>query len=66
MLDLPVQRVTMYDGFVVSKGGPGHGVSVAGLAWEVSLLEDGFRTGFERGELARAEIRLKVSEQARA
>jgi len=41
-------------------------VSVAGLAGEVSLCENGFRPGAERGDLARAEIRFKVSEQAGA
>lgn len=50
----------------VLEGWPGHGVSVAGLAGKASLLEEGLRTCLECRELARAEIRLKVSEQARA
>ena len=59
----PRQSITRI--IYVLEGWPGHGVSVAGLAREASLLEDGVRTGLDCRELARAEIRLKVSEQAR-
>ena len=55
-----------HDDYFVLEGWPGHGVSVAGLAGETSLFENGFRTGLECRKLARAQIRLKVREQARA
>jgi hypothetical protein len=58
----PRQSITRI--IYVLEGRPGHGVSVAGLAREASLLEDSFCAGLECRELARAEIRLKVSEQA--
>lgn len=41
-------------------------MSVAWLAGEVSLLEYRFCAGLQSGDLARAEIRSKVSQQARA
>ena len=65
LADLPHRSAPYCGDFAVSEWRPGRGVSVAGLAGEVSLLEDGVGAGSECRDLAWAEIRLKVSEQAR-